>query len=390
MLAATIVSRRAGAGGAEAISTQLATAPARHGSDRHSYAALKSHCSATWRRARRRGAHPDEDAERRRSSRVRLVPALAADREEPPPFLGIEARTMRSSKRAGRPRTRTGRNRGAGVSLTLTREPSPLTALAGASAGELSSRATALLARIEWPGKPGTAAATPLTPAEQARFDAGRVLYQNICLPCHQANGRGLEGIAQPLVGSEFALGPPAIPIRILLGGKEGSTGLMPPLGASLSDEQIADVLTYIRREWGQSGSPVDPALVTPVRAETAGRPDHGLTTSWRNWLDGTDEAPRVSPPTALEPSPILPAADRYCSAEVTCRERTFWSDWMWGHPASRPLRRHVTMTAASTCSASGLRTHMACAAGSRKRRRCGRFDPRGDPWRGADCRSPR
>jgi mono/diheme cytochrome c family protein/glucose/arabinose dehydrogenase len=178
----------------------------------------------------------------------------------------------------GSPGTRTGRNRGAGVSLTLTREPSPLTALAGASAGELSSRATALLARIEWPGKPGTAAATPFTPAEQARFDAGRVLYQNICLPCHQANGRGLEGIAPPLVGSEFALGPPAIPIRILLGGKEGSTGLMPALGASLSDEQIAGVLTYIRREWGQSGSPVDPALVTPVRAETAGR-----TRPWTN-----------------------------------------------------------------------------------------------------------
>jgi mono/diheme cytochrome c family protein/glucose/arabinose dehydrogenase len=178
----------------------------------------------------------------------------------------------------GSPGPRSGRNRGGGTSLALTREPSPLTALASAGAGELSARATALLARIEWPGKPGTAAVTPLTPAEQARFDAGRVLYQNICLPCHQANGRGLERTAPPLVGSEFALGPPAIPIRILLGGKEGSTGLMPPLGASLSDEQIADVLTYIRREWGQGGSPVDPALIAPVRAETAGR-----TRPWTN-----------------------------------------------------------------------------------------------------------
>jgi mono/diheme cytochrome c family protein/glucose/arabinose dehydrogenase len=186
----------------------------------------------------------------------------------------------------GSPGPRTGRNRGGGTSLALTREPSPLTALASAGASELSTRATALLARIEWPGQPGTAAVTPLTPAEQARFDAGRVLYQNICQPCHQPNGRGLEKIAPPLVGSEFALGPPGIPIRILLAGKEGPTGLMPLLGASFSDEQIADVLTYIRREWGQGGSAVDPALVGPVRAETAGR-----TRPWTNdelaWLAG-------------------------------------------------------------------------------------------------------
>src|SRR5205085_3680287 len=122
------------------------------------------------------------------------------------------------------------------ATLKLTREPSALTALARASAGDLSSRAGALLARVEWPGKPGAAAiATPLTPAEQARFDAGRTVYQNLCVACHQPNGRGLEKIAPPLVGSEFALGPPAIPIRIVLNGKEGSVGLMPPLGATLT-----------------------------------------------------------------------------------------------------------------------------------------------------------
>ena len=38
------------------------------------------------------------------------------------------------------------------------------------------------------------------------------------------------------------------------LNGKEGPIGLMPPIGVVLSDEQIAAVLTYIRREWGQRG----------------------------------------------------------------------------------------------------------------------------------------
>jgi mono/diheme cytochrome c family protein len=46
----------------------------------------------------------------------------------------------------------------------------------------------------------------------------------------------------------------------------------MPPLGAGLTDQQIAAVLTYIRREWGQTGSPVDSALVAQIRPLTAAR----------------------------------------------------------------------------------------------------------------------
>jgi mono/diheme cytochrome c family protein len=46
----------------------------------------------------------------------------------------------------------------------------------------------------------------------------------------------------------------------------------MPPVGSVLSDDQIAGVLTYIRREWGQDGSPVDGATVKQVRTMTADR----------------------------------------------------------------------------------------------------------------------
>jgi hypothetical protein len=52
----------------------------------------------------------------------------------------------------------------------------------------------------------------------------------------------------------------------------------MPPVGQTLSDEQIADVLTYVRHEWGQTGTPVDPATVAAVRASTTGR-----TRPWTN-----------------------------------------------------------------------------------------------------------
>jgi mono/diheme cytochrome c family protein len=159
-----------------------------------------------------------------------------------------------------------------GAPLRLSREPA-LASLASANEGDLSTRAAALIARVEWPGKPGgRAEAAPLSAADQARFDAGRSIYQNLCQPCHQPDGRGLEKVAPPLIGSEFALAAPTIPIRIVLNGKEGSVGLMPPLGAGLSDEQVAAVLTYIRREWGQDGSPVDVATVKQVRAMTADR----------------------------------------------------------------------------------------------------------------------
>jgi mono/diheme cytochrome c family protein len=56
------------------------------------------------------------------------------------------------------------------------------------------------------------------------------------------------------------------------LNGKEGPVGLMPPLGAPMSDDDLAAVLTYIRRAWGNTGTPVDRALVEGARAETAAR----------------------------------------------------------------------------------------------------------------------
>lgn len=165
----------------------------------------------------------------------------------------------------------TGRG-GGSRTLRLNREPSALSGLA-AQSGDVGSRAVRLLARVEWPGKPGAAAPIPpVTAEEQQRFNAGQDVYKNICQACHQADGRGQDKIAPSLVGSTFALAPAEIPARILLNGKEGTIGLMPPLGATLGDDQIAAVLTYIRREWGQDGTPVNPGTIKAVRTQVAGR----------------------------------------------------------------------------------------------------------------------
>jgi mono/diheme cytochrome c family protein len=164
-----------------------------------------------------------------------------------------------------------GTGRGASPPLRLNREPAALSEWA-AQDDDLAPRARGVLARLTWPGKAGDAPIVALTPDEQRRFEAGQVVYQNICQACHQPDGRGQDRLAPTLIGSPLTLAQPGIPVRILLNGKEGAVGLMPPVGSTLTDDQIANVLTYVRREWGQAGTPVDPATVQAVRALTTGR----------------------------------------------------------------------------------------------------------------------
>jgi mono/diheme cytochrome c family protein/glucose/arabinose dehydrogenase len=159
----------------------------------------------------------------------------------------------------------------AGSRLQMNREPVALTRLSASD--QLSPRVSTVLARISWPGKPGDSSPLPpLTADEQRRFDGGREIYRNICQGCHQPDGRGQDKVAPSLIGGTFTLGAAEIPTRILLNGKEGTFGLMPPIGSKLTDEQIANVLTYVRREWGQTAAPVDADTVKTVRALSIGR----------------------------------------------------------------------------------------------------------------------
>ena len=64
--------------------------------------------------------------------------------------------------------------------------------------------------------------------------------------------------------------------VRILTAGKEGSIGLMPPVGATMSDEELAGVLTYVRGSWGNTAVPLAPAQVQTLRKQYAAR-----TTPW-------------------------------------------------------------------------------------------------------------
>jgi mono/diheme cytochrome c family protein len=131
-----------------------------------------------------------------------------------------------------------------------------------------------VVAKLDWPGRPApVVTAAPLTAEQQKRYDAGAEIYKNVCMGCHQEDGRGKEKLGANLVDSAFVnAADPGATIRILVGGKEGPIGLMPPLGPSMTDEQIAATLTYVRRAWGHTASPVEPLSVMEIRGLSKGR----------------------------------------------------------------------------------------------------------------------
>ncbi len=108
----------------------------------------------------------------------------------------------------------------------------------------------------------------------------GKAVYENICGLCHNNDGTGKPGQAPPFVGSEWALGTPDHMIRIPLVGLTGPVEVagkqynlsMPAMGAALSDDDLAAVLTYIRTSWGNKASVVTPAMVKAIRAKVGSR----------------------------------------------------------------------------------------------------------------------
>ncbi len=109
--------------------------------------------------------------------------------------------------------------------------------------------------------------------------ELGRIVYAQNCVACHQANGQGLPGVNPPLAGSEWVTGSEKRLAGILIHGLQGPievegktyNGAMPAWGGNLSSEQIANVMTYIRSEWGNKASAIAPAQIDAAREEFQG-----------------------------------------------------------------------------------------------------------------------
>ncbi len=122
----------------------------------------------------------------------------------------------------------------------------------------------------------GSAAAF-LQTNENPRMTAGKKVYTKNCLACHQANGAGVPGLNPPLVKTDWVLGDKKRLINVVIKGLNDAIEVngeeyenpMPAL-EYLSDQEIADVLTYVRNSFGNKASFIEPAEVKAARAKKA------------------------------------------------------------------------------------------------------------------------
>lgn len=157
--------------------------------------------------------------------------------------------------------------------------------------------------------------------AEAGPKERGKKVYMANCATCHQATGQGVAGQYPPLAGSEWVTGSTKRLGMIILKGLEGpmtvkgaqyGSAVMQPWEKTLTDAKIADVMTYIRQEWGNNASAVSPEGVAALRKEIAGRANSYREPDLKEvpdteMLPGGDPAgaaPGGAPPGGAPPQP--------------------------------------------------------------------------------------
>jgi len=171
-----------------------------------------------------------------------------------------------------------------GKPLRLAGRSASLVKLGFSEDKDIAALAAKARERIRWPGDDRSEAApppaAPLTGDERVRFDRGRRQFAASCAGCHHRSGLGEEGGPPALVDSPFVQGSEQRLIRILLQGIEGPIrwegraprNLNMPAILNLSSDEIAEILTYVRREWGHRAAPVTVEAVRVIKKETEDR----------------------------------------------------------------------------------------------------------------------
>ena len=111
----------------------------------------------------------------------------------------------------------------------------------------------------------GLAAVTAgaFVPDHAAAEDApGRAQFMETCAACHQPDGTGSPGAFPALAGTPFVQGDAKAVVTVLINGRAG----MPSFRDDLTDEQIANALTYVRSAWGNQAAPISRDMVAEVR----------------------------------------------------------------------------------------------------------------------------
>jgi mono/diheme cytochrome c family protein len=122
-----------------------------------------------------------------------------------------------------------------------------------------------------------TVAVVPEAPVEKGIDESlteGKKVYDMYCMACHMSSGKGAPGMNPPLVDTDYVLGDKERLIKIILNGMSDPIEIKGELyqnimasHAFLTDKQIADVLTFIRKSWWNDASVITPDEVAEVRA---------------------------------------------------------------------------------------------------------------------------
>lgn len=114
------------------------------------------------------------------------------------------------------------------------------------------------------------------TLTKEQQIQAGAALYKGTCSTCHQDTGQGMANVFPPLAESDFLMADQRRAIEIVLNGRTGPitvngaayNSVMPPM-SQLTDDEVANILTYAMNSWGNSGAVISKKQVAAVRAST-------------------------------------------------------------------------------------------------------------------------
>jgi len=193
----------------------------------------------------------------------------------------------------------------------------------------------------------------------ESQMKAGETTFKAACMACHQADGKGLPGAFPPLAGSDYLLKDKARAVATVVHGRTGPItvngqkfdSVMPPM-SQLSDEDIANVLTFVSNNWGNKGFRVAAVEVAKERGvpqkKTAGSPtEHpGATVSELKYQG----APSTVPSEAAQVH-ITPGAPDMTEAEFTQAKQIYFERCAGCHGVLRkgatgkPLTPDITQT---------------------------------------------
>ncbi len=110
------------------------------------------------------------------------------------------------------------------------------------------------------------------SPELKASMVRGKEIYTANCVTCHMQTGEGIDGVYPPLAKSDYLMADNRRAIKQVLEGAIGAmtvngvkyNGFM--TGFNLNDQEVSDVLNYIRNSWGNKGEPIKPEEVKAAR----------------------------------------------------------------------------------------------------------------------------